>query len=208
MRTAAACVGAIAPIFRPRALRLRQISVPLAIRQHAPLLQRHAPRETPLRRAQFSSHGPLRVKHVTFLRSNRPPSPRVRGEGRDEGALPLGAAVTSPHPDCFAIRPLPDAGEVKETRSTQTAQLVLAALSCARALPTATDAKKICFPSSKREAERRKAHANHVRVFGRISVRELALLWQIYSRCVLAQIRFRQCGHRCGGGRAMSATMA
>jgi hypothetical protein len=36
----------------------------------------------------------------------------------------------------------------------------------------------------------------------------LALLWQIYSRCVLAQIRFRQWGHRCGGGRAMSATMA
>ena len=36
----------------------------------------------------------------------------------------------------------------------------------------------------------------------------LALLWQIYSRCVLAQICFRQCGHRCGGGRAMSATMA
>ena len=34
------------------------------------------------------------------------------------------------------------------------------------------------------------------------------LLWQIYSRCVLAQICFRQCGHRCGGGRAMSATMA
>ena len=37
---------------------------------------------------------------------------------------------------------------------------------------------------------------------------KLALLWQIYSRCVLAQICFRQCGHRCGGGRAMSATMA
>jgi hypothetical protein len=26
-----------------------------------------------------------------------------------------------------------------------------------------------------------------------------SLLWQIYSRCVLAQICFRQCGHRCGG---------
>jgi hypothetical protein len=36
----------------------------------------------------------------------------------------------------------------------------------------------------------------------------LPLLWQIYSRCLLAQIRFRQWGHRCGGGRAMSATMA
>ena len=41
-----------------------------------------------------------------------------------------------------------------------------------------------------------------------IGHRELALLWQIYSRCVLAQICVRQCGHRCGGGRAMSATMA
>jgi pimeloyl-ACP methyl ester carboxylesterase len=36
----------------------------------------------------------------------------------------------------------------------------------------------------------------------------LALLWQIYSRCVLAQICFWQCGHRCGGGRPMSAAMA
>ena len=36
----------------------------------------------------------------------------------------------------------------------------------------------------------------------------LALLWQIYSSCMFAQIHFRQCGHRCGGSRAMSATMA
>jgi hypothetical protein len=43
---------------------------------------------------------------------------------------------------------------------------------------------------------------------GRDYHRQLILLWQIYSRCVLAQICFRQCGHRCGGGRAMSATMA
>jgi hypothetical protein len=41
-----------------------------------------------------------------------------------------------------------------------------------------------------------------------LAQRALALVWQIYSRCVLAQICFRQCGHRCGGGRAMSATMA
>jgi urease accessory protein len=62
VRAAAARVGAIAPIFQQRALRLRQISVPLAVRQHAPLLLRHAPRKSPLRRAQFSSHGSLRVR--------------------------------------------------------------------------------------------------------------------------------------------------
>ena len=27
-------------------------------------------------------------------------------------------------------------------------------------------------------------------------LQDLALLWQIYSRCVFAQIRLRQCGHR------------
>ena len=36
----------------------------------------------------------------------------------------------------------------------------------------------------------------------------LALLWQIYSRRFLLPIHFRQCGHRFGGSRAMSATMA
>jgi hypothetical protein len=37
---------------------------------------------------------------------------------------------------------------------------------------------------------------------------ELALLWQIYSRRCSLQIHFRQCGHRCGGSRAMSSRMA
>ena len=36
----------------------------------------------------------------------------------------------------------------------------------------------------------------------------LALLWQIYSCRCLLRIHFRQCGHRCGGGRAMSSRMA
>jgi hypothetical protein len=36
----------------------------------------------------------------------------------------------------------------------------------------------------------------------------LALLWQIYSRRDSLQIHFRQCGHRCGGGRAMSSRIA
>ncbi|MGC2077779.1 MAG: hypothetical protein WA728_17465 [Xanthobacteraceae bacterium] len=36
----------------------------------------------------------------------------------------------------------------------------------------------------------------------------LALLWQIYSGSMFAQIHFRQYGHRCGGSRAMSATIA
>ena len=37
---------------------------------------------------------------------------------------------------------------------------------------------------------------------------ELALLWQIYSRRGWLQIHFWQCGHCCGGGRAMSSRMA
>ena len=36
----------------------------------------------------------------------------------------------------------------------------------------------------------------------------LALLWQIYSRRRSLQIHFWQCGHRRGGGRAMSSRMA
>ena len=36
----------------------------------------------------------------------------------------------------------------------------------------------------------------------------LALLWQIYSSCMFAHIHLWQCGHRFGGIRAMSATMA
>src|SRR5262249_7131930 len=37
---------------------------------------------------------------------------------------------------------------------------------------------------------------------------QLALLWQIYSRCFSLQIHFLQRGHRRGGGRAMSSRMA
>jgi len=36
----------------------------------------------------------------------------------------------------------------------------------------------------------------------------LALLWQIYSPRRSLQIHFLQCGHRCGGSRAMSSRMA
>src|SRR5262249_48332025 len=54
------------------------------------------------------------------------------------------------------------------------AQTVLAALSCARVLPTTTTPKKI-RPQQKREAERRKAHAIHVRG-SQTSSRELAQL--------------------------------
>src|SRR6516165_12288710 len=36
----------------------------------------------------------------------------------------------------------------------------------------------------------------------------LALLWQIYLGRRSLQIHFRQCGHRCGGGRAMSSRIA
>ena len=69
-----------------------------------------------------------------------------------------------PSPARFARDLSRDAGEVKESSRAQTNKIVLAALSCARALPTTTTPKKICSRQSKREAERRKAHANHVRV--------------------------------------------
>jgi hypothetical protein len=36
---------------------------------------------------------------------------------------------------------------------------------------------------------------------------DLALLWQIYSRCFSVQIHFLQCGHLCGRNRAMSSMM-
>jgi hypothetical protein len=55
-RAAAARIGAIAPIFQQRTLRLRHISVAIAIRQYAPLLERHPPRKAPIRRTQLSSH--------------------------------------------------------------------------------------------------------------------------------------------------------
>ena len=37
---------------------------------------------------------------------------------------------------------------------------------------------------------------------------QLALLWQIYLRRSALRIHSRQCGHRCGGGRAKSSRMA
>ncbi len=40
------------------------------------------------------------------------------------------------------------------------------------------------------------------------TVASLSLLWQIYSSCMFAHIHLWQCGHRFGGIRAMSATMA
>ena len=92
------------------------------------------------------------------------------------GLLPLGSerrqrALTR----SLRSRPLPDAGEVKESRSTKTAELVLAALFMRPSFACDhDDAKNRIAPrKSKREAERRKAHAIHVRV-AQASARELA----------------------------------
>ena len=88
----------------------------------------------------------------------RPPSPRARGEGRDEGALPLGSERRRRSLSrSLRSRPLPHAGEVKESSRARTNKIVLAALSCARALPTTTTPKKICsrHQRGKRSAERR-----------------------------------------------------
>jgi hypothetical protein len=189
-------------------------------------------------------------KNKIVLAAHSRPFPRVRGEGRDEGALPLGSEQwrnpslglvrnpTSPsrYPsrsrhceerqrrsnpasaqaalDCFAdarndanvksfsrraLHPAPRSGEggppcesravegatasrlasaphapstaltrgppppLRFTTRGRTNKIVLATLSCARVVPTTTTRKKICFPKSKREAERRKADAIHVR---------------------------------------------
>jgi hypothetical protein len=54
--------------------------VPLAIRQHAPLLERHPPRKPPLQRAQFSSHG---ISHPAPQGGEGgPPEGRWKGRGR------------------------------------------------------------------------------------------------------------------------------
>src|SRR5262249_16909550 len=42
----------------------------------------------------------------------------------------------------------------------------------------------------------------------RVAGTELALLWQIYSRCFSLQIHFLQRGHRRGGGRAVISGLA
>jgi excinuclease ABC subunit B len=53
------------------------------------------------------------AKAIAIARGGPSPSPRLRGEGRDEGALSswLRVAGKPPHPDCCAIRPLPARGE-------------------------------------------------------------------------------------------------
>ena len=53
-----------------------------------------------------------------------------------------------------------------------------------------------------------KAGPNALRRIPEACFQRLALLWQIYSRRCSLQIHFRQCGHRCGGSRAMSSRMA
>jgi uncharacterized membrane protein YccC len=51
--------------------------------------------------------------------------------------------------------------------------------------------------------------AQNAAAFGAgVCVLGLALLWQIYSRRCSLQIHFRQCGHRCFGGSAISSRMA
>ena len=67
--------------------------------------------------------------------------------------------------------------------------------------PTQIHKSVLVFPEPRRVRDR--DHIRHV-----IKQPCLALLWQIYSSCMFAPIHFRQCGHRCGGSRAMSATMA
>jgi tripartite-type tricarboxylate transporter receptor subunit TctC len=71
----------------------------------------------------------------------------------------------------------------------------------ANTLPAKTVAEVIALAKSK-PGDIKLAHS------GIGSPPHLALLWQIYSRLRALQIHFRQCGHRCGGGRAISSRMA
>ncbi len=85
------------------------------------------------------------------------PSPRVRGEGRDEGDLsvPLRLAGTPPHPVCFALLDPTSPrmrGEVSaENRSR-------GACFSARGIVTTTTRFLKRLPQTKEEAERREAH--------------------------------------------------
>ena len=88
-------------------------------------------------------------------------SPRA---GRRSGCGGISAGLQTggngPHPDCFAIRPLPQAGEVKESRYAQANKIVLAAHARARVLlTTTTPSQKNRLASGnkrgKRSAERR-----------------------------------------------------
>jgi hypothetical protein len=112
-RAAAAPIGAIAPIFQQRTLRLRHISVAVAIRQYAPLLERHPPRKAPIRRTQLSSHVRLHP---------------ARAASRDGQTKSF--SRRSHAPECCSPR--------RRRKSKP-------------------------LPAIKREAERRKAHAIHVR---------------------------------------------
>ena len=113
------------------------------------------------------------TKRKIVLAARSTPSPRVRGEGWDEGALPLGAAQR-PRPLTRSLRSRPSvmpegrlsprAAEVKELSRAQTNKFVLATLSCARALLHHHASKNL---RPQEGAERRKAHANHCRRAGK-----------------------------------------
>jgi hypothetical protein len=93
LRATATRMRAIAPIFQQRTLRLRQIRVPLAVRQHAPLLQGHAPWKAPRRRAQLSSH-----RFSLLVAARRDGSSR-HCEKRQRRSNPASAQAAL---DCFA----------------------------------------------------------------------------------------------------------
>ena len=73
---------------------------------------------------------------------------------------------------------------------------------------------RVLSASALRESIRRRARYSLAQPWESLSTRQifecvsLALLWQIYSRRCSLQIHFRQCGHRCFGGSAISSRMA
>ena len=104
----------------------------------------------------------------------RPPSPRARGERRDKGALPLGSERRRRVPlplASLATSPARGRGERIKPRADKTKSF--SQRSHAPELCQPRRRQKRFAPSSKREAERRKAHANHVRA-AQTSGRELA----------------------------------
>jgi SAM domain (Sterile alpha motif)/Adenylate and Guanylate cyclase catalytic domain len=111
---------------------------------------------------------------------------------RELGASPIAAVMERQLPAPTAQEPAP-----KDTAERRQVTVMFSDLVGSTALSARMD------PEDLREliSAYQQCVADTVQRFG-------ALLWQIYSPCVLAQIRFRQWGHRCGGGRAMSATMA
>jgi hypothetical protein len=100
----------------------------------------------------------------SFSRRGRAPSPRVRGEGRDEGALPLGSEwQQSPHPRLRRDLSREGRGERINVHASSRIRSRGALMRPSFVHDHDAIPKIDSPPAIKEGAERRKAHANHRR---------------------------------------------